>query len=147
MDWGFPFMYEQKTKETESSVIEFIESVESPKKRENAYQLLDIFTETTGFQAKMWGPSIIGFGSYHYKYESGHEGDAPLVGFSPRKTKISLYFATGDTERELLLQNFGKYTSGKGCVYINKVADIDVEVLKSLISESVHFLKKTYSND
>ncbi|AOZ91300.1 DUF1801 domain-containing protein [Paenibacillus crassostreae] len=140
-------MYEQKTKETESSIIEFIENVESLKKREDAYQLLDIFTETTGFQAKMWGPSIIGFGSYHYKYESGHEGDAPLVGFSPRKAKISLYFATGDTERELLLKDFGKHTSGKGCVYINKIADIDVEVLKSLIKESVQFLRETYPND
>ena len=89
-------MYEVKTKETDASVIEFIEAVESPKKREDAYRFLDIFTETTGFDAKMWGPSIIGFGSYHYVYKSGHEGDAPLVGFSPRKAKISLYFAPGD---------------------------------------------------
>jgi hypothetical protein len=139
-------MYELKTKETESSVIEFIENVESPKKREDAYKLLDIFTETTGYQAKMWGPSIIGFGSYHYKYESGHEGDAALVGFSPRKAKISLYFATGDTKREVLLQGFGKHTTGKACVYINKVADIDIDVLKALIDQSVRFLKETYSN-
>lgn len=127
-------MYELKTKETENSVIEFIENVESPKKREDAYKLLDIFTETTGCKAKMWGPSIIGFGSYHYKYESGHEGDAPLVGFSPRKAKISLYFATGDSKREELLQEIGKHTTGKACVYINKVADIDVDVLKALIN-------------
>src|SRR4051794_15860179 len=97
-------MYELKTKETDSSVMEFIENVESPKKREEAYKLLDIFTETTGYEAKMWGPSIIGFGAYHYKYESGHQGDAPLVGFSPRKAKTSLYFATGDTRREELLK-------------------------------------------
>ena len=137
-------MYELKTKETENSVMEFIEQVDSPKKREDAYRLLDIFTETTGYTAKMWGPSIIGFGSYHYKYASGHEGDAPLVGFSPRKAKISLYFATGDTEREQLLSKFGKHTTGKACVYINKVADIDVDVLKELISQSVSFLKKMY---
>ncbi|MBT2642781.1 DUF1801 domain-containing protein [Bacillus sp. ISL-41] len=137
-------MYELKTKENDNSVIEFIENVDSPKKREDAYRLLDIFTETTGYPAKMWGPSIIGFGSYHYKYESGHEGDAPLVGFSPRKTKISLYFATGDTERKALLKEFGKHTSGKACVYINKVADIDVEVLKALINQSVTFLKERY---
>jgi hypothetical protein len=137
-------MYELKTKENDSSVIECIESVESPKKREDAYRLVDIFTETTGYQAKMWGPSIIGFGSYHYKYESGHEGDAPLVGFSPRKAKISLYFATGDTKREELLKNFGKHTTGKACVYINKVADIDVDVLKALIHQSVAFLRETY---
>ncbi|MBK5480532.1 DUF1801 domain-containing protein [Peribacillus sp. TH16] len=139
-------MYQPKTKETDSSVIEFIENVDSPKKREDAYQLLDIFTETTGFIAKMWGPSIIGFGTYHYKYESGHEGDAPLVGFSPRKAKISLYFATGDTKREELLKGFGRHTSGKSCVYINKVADIDLNVLKELINQSVKFLRETYPN-
>ncbi len=137
-------MYELKTKETDNSVIEFIENVDSPKKREDAYQLLDIFTETTGYPAKMWGPSIIGFGSYHYKYASGHEGDAPLVGFSPRKAKISLYFAPGQTKREELLKDFGKHTSGKGCVYINKAADINVDVLKQLIKESIAFLQKTY---
>ncbi|WP_128104568.1 MULTISPECIES: DUF1801 domain-containing protein [Paenibacillus] len=139
-------MVQPKTKETDGSVIEFIESVESPKKREDAYQLLDIFTETTGYEAKMWGPSIIGFGSYHYRYESGHEGDAPLVGFSPRKAKISLYFATGDTQREELLQDFGKHTTGKACVYINKVADIDVLVLQTLITQSVRFLQEKYPN-
>lgn len=139
-------MYEPKTKETDSSVVEFIENVDNLKKREDAYQLLDIFSETTGFQAKMWGPSIIGFGSYHYKYASGHEGDAPLVGFSPRKAKISLYFAPGETKREELLKVFGKHTSGKGCVYINKVEDIDVDVLKELINESVKFLNETYPN-
>lgn len=137
-------MYKLKTTITDQSVIEFIELIENPKKREDAYQLLDIFTETTGYDAKMWGPSIIGFGAYHYKYESGHEGDAPLVGFSPRKAKISLYFATGDSEREDLLKNFGKHTTGKACVYINKIADIDVDVLKALIVQSVRFLKETY---
>ncbi|MDF2935471.1 MAG: hypothetical protein K0Q90_844 [Paenibacillaceae bacterium] len=137
-------MYEPKTKETDSSVTEFIEMVENPKKREDAYTLLDIFTDTTGYQAKLWGSSIIGFGSYHYKYASGHEGDAPLVGFSPRKGKTSLYFAVGDDKREALLQEFGKHTPGKACVYINKVADIRVEVLKELIVQSVNFLKEMY---
>jgi hypothetical protein len=137
-------MYELKTKETDSSVIEFIENVDSVKKREDAYQLLDMFTETTGFEAKMWGPSIIGFGSYHYKYATGHEGDAPLVGFSPRKAKISLYFAPGEPRREELLKIFGKHTTGKACVYINKVSDIDSEVLKELIRQSVKFLQEMY---
>ncbi|WP_428908312.1 DUF1801 domain-containing protein [Niallia sp. Krafla_26] len=137
-------MYELKTKENDRSVIEFIESVDHPKKREDAYKLLDIFTDTTGYPAKMWGTSIIGFGSYHYKYDSGHEGDAPLVGFSPRKAKHSLYFAPGDTQREDLLKNFGKHTTGKACVYINKVDDIDIEVLKKLIQAAVSFLKETY---
>ncbi|OIK16187.1 hypothetical protein BIV60_05980 [Bacillus sp. MUM 116] len=139
-------MYELKTKENDRDVIEFIENVEAPKKREDAYKLIDIFSETTGFQAKMWGTSIIGFGYYHYKYESGHEGDAPLVGFSPRKAKISLYFAPGDPHREDLLKDFGKHTTGKGCVYINKIADIDVEVLKELIKQSVTFLNNIYPN-
>ncbi|MHC8516118.1 DUF1801 domain-containing protein [Sporosarcina sp. ITBMC105] len=137
-------MYELKTKETDNSVIECIEAVDNPKKREDAYKLLDIFTEATGYEAKMWGPSIIGFGSYHYVYKTGHEGDAPLVGFSPRKAKISLYFAPGDTAREETLAKFGKHTSGKACVYINKVADIDVDVLKQLIDQSIDFLRRTY---
>lgn len=137
-------MYELKTKETDNSVIEFIETVENPKKKEDAYKLLDIFTDTTGFPAKMWGTSIIGFGSYHYKYASGHEGDAPLVGFSPRKAKTSLYFAPGESKRAEMLERFGKHTTGKACVYINKIADIDIAVLQELIIASVDFLKETY---
>ncbi|WNS46324.1 DUF1801 domain-containing protein [Paenibacillus sp. MMS20-IR301] len=137
-------MYEQKTKETDNSVIEFIEAIDSLKKREDAYRLLDIFSETTGFPAVMWGPSIIGFGAYHYKYATGHEGDAPLAGYSPRKAKISLYFATGDDERDVLLQKLGKHTAGKACVYVNKLDDIDTEVLKALIRQSVAFLRETY---
>lgn len=137
-------MYELKTKENDQSVVEFIENVENIKKREDAYRLLDIFTETSGFQAKMWGPSIIGFGSYHYKYKTGHEGDAPLVGFSPRKAKISLYFASGDPTREEILKGFGKHTTGKACVYINKVDDIDTTVLRELILHSISYLKELY---
>lgn len=140
-------MYELKTKENDNSVIEFIEGVADAKKREDAYRLLDIFTEITGYPAKMWGSSIIGFGSYHYKYASGHEGDAPLVGFSPRKAKISLYLASNDPERDALLESLGKHTQGKGCVYINKVADIDVNVLRKLIRQSVEHLRKLYPND
>jgi len=138
-------MYKPKTKETDKDVLEFIESVEHPGKRRDALQLLTIFKETTGYSAKMWGPSIIGFGSYHYKYASGHEGAAPLVGFSPRKAKISLYIAPEDEEtRAEMLRNFGKHTAGKGCVYINKVADIDVEVLKTIIVRSVKAIQETY---
>ncbi|HSJ38756.1 MAG TPA: DUF1801 domain-containing protein [Planococcus sp. (in: firmicutes)] len=137
-------MYEQKTKETDRDVIEFIESVDNPKKRQDAYRLLEIFQETSGYEAKMWGTSIIGFGTYHYVYATGHEGDAPLVGFSPRKAKISLYFATGDQERQELLDDLGKHTSGKACIYINKVDDIDVDVLKKLITRSIIFLQELY---
>lgn len=139
-------MYELKTKENDRNVIEFIENVDHPKKREDAYKLLHIFTETTGFEAKMWGTSIIGFGSYHYKYASGHEGDAPLVGFSPRKAKTSLYFAPGEPKRDELLQKFGKHTTGKACVYINKLDDVNIDVLKELILESITFLRELYPN-
>ena len=137
-------MYEQKTKETDADVIEFIESVDNPQKRADAYRLLKIFEETSGFEATMWGPGIIGFGAYHYVYATGHEGDSPLVGFSPRKAKISLYFATGDQERQALLNDLGKHTSGKACVYINKVDDIDVGVLIKLINRSISFLQELY---
>jgi hypothetical protein len=137
-------LYELKTKQNENSVLEFIESIDNEKKREDAWRLLDIFTEETGFPAKMWGPSMIGFGSYHYKYKTGHESDSFLAGFSPRKAKISLYFAPGDNQREELLKKFGKHTTGKACVYINKVNDIDENILRKLIQASVSFLKKTY---
>lgn len=118
--------------------------MDNPKKREDAYRLLELFTETTGYEAKMWGPSIIGFGRYHYKYASGHEGDAPLVGFSPRKAKISLYLAPGEPNRDELLRGLGKHTTGAACVYINKLADIDTEVLVQLIGQSVRFLQEQY---
>ncbi|MFB9974199.1 DUF1801 domain-containing protein [Allobacillus sp. SKP2-8] len=137
-------MYELKTKENDHSVIEFIENVESDKKREDAYRLLDLFTETSGYEAKMWGTSIIGFGFYHYKYDTGHEGDAPLVGFSPRKARFSIYLATGDTEREELLGKLGKHKAGKGCIYVNKLQDINTDILKQLINQSIDFLKKRY---
>jgi len=95
----------------------------------------------------MWGSSIIGFGSYHYKYASGHEGDAPLVGISPRKAKFSLYFSPGEPRREELLKKFGKHTTGKAFVYFNKVEDINEEVLKELIRASIPHLKSLFSND
>ena len=96
---------------------------------------------------KMWGPSIIGFGSYHYKYASGREGDAPLVGFSPRKAKISLYLAYESEEREKLLESFGKHTKSKACIYVNKLADIDTNVLKDLIIYTVETYQNLYPNE
>ncbi|MBR3118542.1 MAG: DUF1801 domain-containing protein [Oceanobacillus sp.] len=140
-------MYEPKMKETDNSVIGFIESVENEKKKADAYQLLEIFEELTDYEAKMWGPSIIGFGSYHYKYASGREGDAPLVGFSPRKAKISLYLDYESEKREKLLENFGKHTKSKACIYVNKLADIDTNVLKDLIKHTVETYKDLYPNE
>ena len=140
-------MAEPKMKENDKSVIEFIESVESEKKKADAYKLLEIFEEVTGFKEKMWGSSIIGFGSYHYKYASGREGDAPLVAFSPRKAKISLYLDEESEEREKLLENFGKHTKGKACIYVNKLADINIDVLKDLIKHTVEKYQKLYPNE
>ena len=140
-------MYEIKTRENDSSVIDFIEHVENLRRKEDAYILLDFYTKTTGLDAKMWGASIIGFGAYHYKYPSGHQGDAMMVGFSPRKAAISLYFAPGEVEQEVLLNDFGKHKRGKGCVYINKVADIDLDILGKLILQSINYLKKLYPDD
>lgn len=140
-------MSEPKMKENENSVTGFIESVENEKKKADAYQLLDIFEEVTGYDAKMWGPSIIGFGSYHYKYASGREGDAPLVGFSPRKAKISLYLDYESEEREELLENFGKHTKSKACIYVNKLADIDGNVLKDLIKHTVEKYRNIHHDE
>ncbi|ADU29334.1 DUF1801 domain-containing protein [Evansella cellulosilytica] len=140
-------MSERKMKETDNSVIEFIEKIESEKKKADAYRLLEIFEEVTGFEAKMWGPSIIGFGSYHYKYASGREGDAPLAAFSPRKAKISLYMTYESEERDSLLANFGKHTKSKACIYVNKLADIDIDVLKDLIKHTVKTYQNLYPNE
>lgn len=137
-------MYEAKMKENEDSVLDFIEKVEQTKKKEDAYKLLEIFEDASGFKAKMWGTSIIGFGSYHYKYKSGHEGDAPLVGFSPRKAKISLYILTGDLEKDGILKELGKHTSGKACVYINKLDDINIDIMKKMIKQSIEFINEIY---
>jgi hypothetical protein len=137
-------MYEVKTKVNDSSVIEFIDRIENPRKREDAYLLLKIFSETTGLEAKMWGESMIGFGSYHYKYKSGHEGDAFLTGFAPRKAKMSLYIVPWDSYGEELFDELGKHTRSKACVYVNKLADIEIEVLKKLIALSIKSVRKIY---
>ncbi|SFC92674.1 DUF1801 domain-containing protein [Flavobacterium phragmitis] len=133
-----------KTTETTNSVTDFINTVENEAKRNDAFELLKIIQEITGFEPKMWGPSIIGFGSYHYKYDSGHEGDAPLAGFSPRKTAMTVYFYLPEKEREELLPKLGKHTSSKACIYIKKLADIDMEILKKIILLSKEFTQKLY---
>ena len=99
----------------------------------------------SGFPAKMWGPAIIGFGSYHYIYESGHEGDAPLVGFSPRKSEFAIYLSSAFDKREELLQQLGKHKAAKACVYIKKIEDIKVDILKKMITASVKYYKAKYS--
>lgn len=132
--------YELKTKITDASVKEFLNKVELDSKREDAFELLDIFKEVTGEDPKMWGPSIIGFGQYHYVYKTGHEGDMCATGFSPRKAKHSLYIMSGFDNYNELMDKLGKYSTGKSCLYINKLADIDNVVLKQLIAESYNYI-------
>jgi hypothetical protein len=133
-----------KTTETANSVNDFLNSVADETKRADSFQLVNIMKKQTGFEAKMWGPSIVGFGSYHYKYESGREGDAPLVGFSPRAKEISLYLSQDPAEKEKMLQHFGKHRTGGGCIYIKKLQDINIEVLGKLITNSVKHLQQKY---
>ena len=141
-------MAKNKTTETESSVAYFINNfVDNEAKRNDAFELVQIMNQATGFEPKMWGPSIIGFGSYHYKYASGHEGDAPLVGFSPRKDAFSFYACLTDENKGELLPNFGKHKVAKACVYFKKLADIDPEILKKMISLSVKNLNKLYPSN
>ncbi|MEN2487245.1 DUF1801 domain-containing protein [Flavobacterium sp. B11] len=137
-------MAKNKTTETQNSVTDFIDAVENEVKRNDAFELLKIIQEATGFEPKMWGPSIIGFGSYHYKYDSGHEGDAPLAGFSPRKTAMTVYFYLPEEKREELLSKLGKHTSSKACIYIKKLEDIDIEILKKIILLSIEYTQNLY---
>jgi hypothetical protein len=133
-----------KTTETSKSVTDFVNSVSDEIKRRDSFQIIDIMQKQTGFEPKMWGPSIIGFGNYHYKYESGHEGDMPLAAFSPRSTAIVFYFSEEFENKEELLQRLGKHKTGKVCVYIKRIDDIDVSVLKKMISNSVKHTKSRY---
>jgi len=133
-------MAENKTKPTGQDVIDFLNTVEPEKRRLEGLKLNEIFEEATGEKAKIWGPSIIGYGTYHYKYESGREGDFMRAGFSPRKAKISLYIMGGHGQFEELFAKLGKYKTGKSCVYVNKLEDIDLDVLKELIKESYDYI-------
>lgn len=138
-------MATNKTTETSANVNDFINQITDEIKRNDAFRLVDIFSNQTGFEAKLWGPSIIGYGSYHYKYASGHEGDAPLIAFSPRASAISLYLHLPAEQREDLLQRLGKTKSGKGCIYVKKLTDINLEVLNELIEISMKSLKHLYT--
>lgn len=133
---------ELKTKQTEQSVAEFLGSVSDDKKRQASWKILELMQAATQAEPKMWGEGIIGFGQYHYKHASGREGDWFLTGFSPRKQNLTLYIMTGFDQYETLLGKLGKYKTGKACLYINKLEDIDLEVLKELIEKSVDHMTK-----
>jgi len=136
-------MAKNKTTETEVKVVDFINSyVDKEQKRTDSFQLIELMREWTGFEPRMWGPTIIGFGRYHYKYASGHEGDAPILGFAPRKPQFSLYVYSKTEKSDELLKDLGKFKMGKACIYVKKLEDIDISVLKGLSMETIKYLEE-----
>lgn len=136
-------MAKNKTTQTEVNVIDFINSyVDNEQKKIDSTTLIELMQKWSGFEPKMWGPTIIGFGSYHYKYASGHEGDAPLLGFSPRKAQFSLYVYSKTEKSDELLKDFGKFKMGKSCIYVKKLADIDISILEKLCTETISYLNE-----
>ena len=140
-------MAKNKTSETNKNVKDFInEFADTEQKKTDSFELIELMKKITGYEARMWGPSIIGFGKYHYKYASGHEGDAPLMGFSPRKAAISLYVFTGLDEHKHLLNGLGKFKIGKVCIYIKRLSDIDRQKLKILMTETLKYMQTKYKH-
>ena len=137
-------MSELKTKKNEDNVLDFIDGVEDRQKRQDCHEIMEIMKEITGEDPKMWGSSIVGFGSYHYKYDSRGEGDWFLTGFSPRKQNLSLYIMSGFGQYDSLLSNLGKYKTGKSCLYVKKLGDINRDILKEMITSSVQMIAKKY---
>ena len=135
-------MAELKTKLTDASVEEFLVSVEDEVKRKDCYEIVKIMKQATKAEPKMWGSSIVGFGDYRYVYDSGREGDWFLTGFSPRKQNLTLYLMSGLGRYKDLLKNLGKHSTGKGCLYIKKLSDVDMKVLKQIVEESVKAMSK-----
>lgn len=138
-------MAELKTKPTEQSVEAFLQGVDDEQKRQDSLTVLELMRQITGEEPKMWGSSMVGFGSYHYKYNSGHEGDSFLTGFSPRKQNLTLYITSGFEQFEPLLQKLGKHTTAKSCLYIKRLKDIDLPTLEELIRQSVQYMKQTWT--
>jgi hypothetical protein len=130
-------MAENKTKPTKLGVTAFIDALTDPARRADAKALVKLMQSVAGEKPKMWGPSIIGFGSCHYRYETGREGDMPVIAFSPRKAATVLYGVTGFSDAAALLAKLGKHTTGKGCLYIKKLADVDQQVLEALVAKSL----------
>ena len=137
-------MPENKTKATNVSVSAYIEGLSDATRRSEARELVDVMQRASGEKPKLWGPSIVGFGSYHYKYDSGREGDMPLISFSPRKAAMVLYSMLAHAEAKAVLAKLGRHTTGKGCLYIKKLADVDKTILETLIKNAVaHYRART----
>ena len=134
-------MAEQKTKPTQASVKEFLNQIPDKERRDDCFAVAKIMEEITGDKPKMWGPSIVGFGTYHYKYASGHEGDWPIAAFSPRKRDLTLYLMVGFEKNADLMKQLGKHSTGKSCLYIKRLSDIHIPTLKKLIKWSIKELK------
>lgn len=133
-----------KTAQTEVDVKDFIHSfVENEQKKADSFKLIELMKKWSGFEPKMWGPSIVGFGSYHYKYASGHEGDAPLMAFSPRKAAFTLYVTAVGHDNKKLLENLGKFKMTKACIYFKKLEDLNLEVLEKLSKASMEYTLET----
>ncbi len=137
-------MTELKTKKNDSNIVDFLNRVDNEERRKDCFQLLELFEQLTNETPKMWGASIVGFGSYHYKYDSGREGDWFLTGFSPRKQNLTIYITAGFSEYDDIMQSLGKYKTGSSCLYVKKLSDIDIDKLKILVVKSVAFMKKRY---
>ncbi len=137
-------MTKPKTTPTAASVEAFLNAIADDARRHDCLAILEIMKRATAAEPKMWGPSIVGFGSYHYKYESGREGDWFLTGFSPRKTDLTLYIMAGFKRYDVLMDKLGKYKTGKSCLYIKRLSDIDVEVLTNLIQQSVAHMRRVH---
>lgn len=136
-------MAKNKTNFTDNSVIDFINTfVDNDQKKSDSFQLIELMSKWSGFESKMWGPTIIGFGSYHYKYASGHEGDAPIIGFSPRKAAFSLYVYSPTEDSKILVTELGKYKMSKSCIYIKKLSDINISILEKLCKSSIMYINK-----
>lgn len=135
-------MAELKTKPTDQNVADFISTIEDEQRRADCKAILELMKEVMQLEPKMWGSSMVGFGDYHYKYESGHEGDTFIVGFSPRKQNLTLYLTGGLLQQEDLLAQLGKHKTGKGCLYINKLAQINIEILRAIIQRSAEAFKE-----
>jgi len=133
-----------KTRPTPVSPEAFIETVDHPGRQEDARAVLALLAEATGYPPVMWGPSIIGFGKYRYTYDSGHSGEAPLVGFSPRKANLVLYMAADDDAREAFLARLGKHRTGTGCIYLTRLADVDLTVIAEMARCSMKTLRERY---
>lgn len=134
-------MAENKTQRNDGDVLAYLESVSNKRRREDSLIMLKLMAEVTGEPAEMWGTSIVGFGSYHYRYASGREGDMMLTGFAPRKQALTLYIMGGHERYDELMARLGKHRTGSSCVYINKLADVDLDVLRELIAESVDYMR------